>query len=886
MAEVVSSAQAWINRPFISEGGQGFVLSDPEVTYAVGAGNSSTSFAGGGTDAELTSSSAGLAATAASATDATAATAALTSPAAAAGGLVINVTYDQSQSSLPAGFVAAVNYVVSYYESVFTDPITINIDVGYGEIDGQPLGSGALGESETYLDNSYSYSQVVAALKASATSSAQQAAYASLPTTSPLSGGTLWLSTAQEKGLGLASANDPSVDGFVGFSSIYPFSYSPTATPASNQYYFVGVVEHEISEVMGRASFLGDAIGNTTSYSLMDLFRYSAPGVRDLTAIPPAPYNGAYFSVNNGTTNLDNWNTNPNGDLGDWARTAGADAYLAFNPSGQLNIVTPTDLTLMNVLGYNPPITNIVSAGQIATISSGQTTNGLTVLNGGALNVLSGGTSFSTSVMGGGTLTVFTNAVASNTTDSGGADLISGGTASSTRVSNGGTEAVFSGGKSISATAFAGGVQYVLSGGAASGTSDSGGDDVLSGGQAIGTTVSSGGIEAVFSGGSALSTTVLSGGVQYVITGGTASGTTDRGGADVLSGGTASGATVSAGGIEAVFSAGAASSAMLLTGGVQYVLAGGTALSTTDSSGADVALAGGVVSGARVFSGGTEVVSSGGTSLAATIFGGGVLYVLSGGTASAMTASGAGADIVVLGGSAVGATVDSGGFLLVSSGGAINGATITGATLEIESGGLIGSNPITYAGGAALILDASANFAGKIAGFTLGDFLDLKDIAFGSSTSMGFVEAGNNLSGTLTVTDGSHTAHITLLGNYVPGQFASASDGQSGTVITDPPPALPPVLSASTQDADALLWQPTTPEAATGASATAVPRGSGLAAPAGSSPAPTAGTWLGGDPASLLWQPANPLAAGDVIGEKASQDSSKGTLGSVLHLSG
>ena len=191
MAEVVSSAQAWINRPFISGGGQGFVLSDPEVTYAAGAGNSSTSFAGGGTDAELTSSSAGLAATAASATDATAATAALTSPAAAGGGLIINVTYDQSQSNLPPGFVAAVNYVVSYYESVFTDPITINIDVGYGEIGGQPLGSGALGESETYLDNSYSYSQVVAALKASATSSAQQAAYASLPTTSPLSGGTL-----------------------------------------------------------------------------------------------------------------------------------------------------------------------------------------------------------------------------------------------------------------------------------------------------------------------------------------------------------------------------------------------------------------------------------------------------------------------------------------------------------------------------------------------------------------------------------------------------------------------------------------------------------------------------------------------------------------------
>ena len=46
----------------------------------------------------------------------------------------------------------------------------------------------------------------------------------------------------------------------------------------------------------------------------MDLFD-SAPRVRDLTATPPRPDNVAYFSINNGSTNLDNWNTNPNGDL-------------------------------------------------------------------------------------------------------------------------------------------------------------------------------------------------------------------------------------------------------------------------------------------------------------------------------------------------------------------------------------------------------------------------------------------------------------------------------------------------------------------------------------------------------------------------------------------
>jgi len=68
---------------------------------------------------------------------------------------------------------------------------------------------------------------------------------------------------------------------------------------------------------------------------------------------------------------------------------------------------------------------------------------------------------------------------------------------------------------------------------------------------------------------------------------------------------------------------------------------------------------------------------------------------------------------------------------------------------------------------------------------------------------MSFVEAGNNLSGTLTVTDGSHTAHLTLLGSFTPGQFTSASDGHGGTVITDPPPPLPnqELLWSSTPDA-------------------------------------------------------------------------------------
>ena len=59
----------------------------------------------------------------------------------------INVSFDQNTARLPSGFVAAVDYVAGYFDSLFTNPVTINIDVGYGEIDGSPLARGDLGEA-------------------------------------------------------------------------------------------------------------------------------------------------------------------------------------------------------------------------------------------------------------------------------------------------------------------------------------------------------------------------------------------------------------------------------------------------------------------------------------------------------------------------------------------------------------------------------------------------------------------------------------------------------------------------------------------------------------------------------------------------------------------
>jgi autotransporter passenger strand-loop-strand repeat protein len=225
---------------------------------------------------------------------------------------------------------------------------------------------------------------------------------------------------------------------------------------------------------------------------------------------------------------------------------------------------------------------------------------------------------------------------------------------------------------------------------------------------------------------------------------------------------------VSSGGLEVVEAGASASGSVVSTGGQVYVAAGGATSGTT-------------------LNGGIDTVA--GTAISTTINNGGVDYVTSGGLVSAATLNNGAVQVIYAGGTALGDHANSGSFEYVTSGGTASGAIISGGTMDIQSGGSIGSGPITFAtsGGGTLRLDDSIHFGGLIAGFGLPDQLDLTDISFSSTTSASFVEAGGGTSGTLTVTDGTHTAHLTLLGNYVTGNFHVTSDGLGGTLVTDPP---------------------------------------------------------------------------------------------------
>ena len=131
---------------------------------------------------------------------------------------------------------------------------------------------------------------------------------------------------------------------------------------------------------MGRIALLGTPLGGLShTYSGLDLFRYSSPGARQLVA-----GNTAYFSLDGGNTDLNNFNALSGADAGDWASGGGNDAYNASARSGVTELVSTNDLRVLDAIGWDrgtsridtPPVVTVsnsniaASAGQIFAVAS------------------------------------------------------------------------------------------------------------------------------------------------------------------------------------------------------------------------------------------------------------------------------------------------------------------------------------------------------------------------------------------------------------------------------------------------------------------------------------------------------------------------------------
>jgi hypothetical protein len=264
---------------------------------------------------------------------------AIASPARA---LIITPSYTANVNILPnaAQVKSAVNFAINEYQSIFSDPITLRIT-----IDASP-GTSILGESLSNLAST-SYSQVRTALIADATTATDASVVANLSAANPTGNGTFFIPRAEAQALGLATGGTA---GTFTFGAGQSYTFDPNNRAVAGEFDFIGLAEHEISEVMGRISGLGQDFGTGPAWLPNDLLRYTSAGTPSLNQTDT----GVYFSIDGGRTNLHNFNPPGNGgDLSDWASGQGADAFNAFASRGTALLLSQTDITQLDAIGYD-----------------------------------------------------------------------------------------------------------------------------------------------------------------------------------------------------------------------------------------------------------------------------------------------------------------------------------------------------------------------------------------------------------------------------------------------------------------------------------------------------------------------------------------------------
>jgi hypothetical protein len=97
-----------------------------------------------------------------------------------------------------------------------------------------------------------------------------------------------------------------------------------------------------------------------------------------------------------------------------------------------------------------------------------------------------------------------------------------------------------------------------------------------------------------------------------------------------------------------------------------------------------------------------------------------------------------------------------------------------------------GSGTVTSGGSNGTpFIDKTSTFTGTLAGLWAHDHTSLPGIGFGAHTTLGYSGNSSDAGGTLPDSDGTFSAKLALLGNYMATSFVTAFDGHGGTLFTE-----------------------------------------------------------------------------------------------------
>jgi len=307
-----------------------------------------------------------------------------------------------------------------YWSSVFTDDVTINLQIGFRQLGTGILGSTGSTRSLLSINQGYAAlaTDMTSALDVSAVNSlAPRALSTSIPGAGAVTaitnainrtnngyvdnvtridndGGvnnsTLAVTKASAKALGVTTdvngnaINYASVDGAITFSSAFAFDFDPRDGITSNAFDFVGVAIHEIGHALGFVSGVDsydgrtNAAGTITSGLLedfvvmnsLDLFRYSGDKQLDWSTSP----SDKYFSIDGGATQLFGSSLfstgRANGDgqqASHWKDSpAGREQLGILDPTsgrGQMQEVTALDLSAYDAIGWDVNFDTLANSG-------------------------------------------------------------------------------------------------------------------------------------------------------------------------------------------------------------------------------------------------------------------------------------------------------------------------------------------------------------------------------------------------------------------------------------------------------------------------------------------------------------------------------------------